>query len=157
MWAGWHVPLLPTHVLSWYGMITPCPASAPGPRALGQTPRRSRQRCSQEEKPPPAFVCSPEAVLVQQRHGLALSQRAQGYSHCRAAQGAAGAGFAVEKIQAMFTVLGAFGSVTTSHSSSSTRFSMVLSLDFSATGRITAAHLQVRCRPHHQVRWEGCG
>ncbi|NXW16286.1 MY18B protein, partial [Circaetus pectoralis] len=48
----------------------------------------------------------------------------------------------VEKIQAMFTVLGAFGSVTTGHSSSSTRFSMVLSLDFSATGRITAAHLQ---------------
>ncbi|XP_051490414.1 unconventional myosin-XVIIIb [Apus apus] len=48
----------------------------------------------------------------------------------------------VEKIKAMFTVLGAFGSVTTSHSSSSTRFSMVLSLDFSATGRITAAHLQ---------------
>ncbi|NXV25639.1 MY18B protein, partial [Rissa tridactyla] len=48
----------------------------------------------------------------------------------------------VEKIQAMFTVLGAFGSVTTGRSSSSTRFSMVLSLDFSATGRITAAHLQ---------------
>ncbi|KAI6076230.1 Unconventional myosin-XVIIIb [Aix galericulata] len=53
----------------------------------------------------------------------------------------------VEKIQAMFTVLGAFGSVTTSHSSSSTRFSMVLSLDFSATGRITAAHLQVPTGP----------
>ncbi|NWY04032.1 MY18B protein, partial [Nothoprocta ornata] len=49
---------------------------------------------------------------------------------------------AVEKIQAMFTVLEAFGSVTTSHSSSSTRFSMLLSLDFSAAGRITAAHLQ---------------
>ncbi|NXJ77140.1 MY18B protein, partial [Trogon melanurus] len=48
----------------------------------------------------------------------------------------------VEKIQAMFTVLAAFGSVTTGHSSSSTRFSMVLSLDFSATGQITAAHLQ---------------
>ncbi|NXT80674.1 MY18B protein, partial [Zapornia atra] len=48
----------------------------------------------------------------------------------------------VEKIQAMFTVLGAFGSVTTGHGSSSTRFSMVLSLDFSATGRITGAHLQ---------------
>ncbi|XP_071301897.1 unconventional myosin-XVIIIb [Agelaius tricolor] len=48
----------------------------------------------------------------------------------------------VEKIQAMFTVLGAFGSVTTRHSSSSTRFSMVLSLDFSATGQVTAAHLQ---------------
>ncbi|KFP88850.1 Unconventional myosin-XVIIIb, partial [Acanthisitta chloris] len=48
----------------------------------------------------------------------------------------------VEKIQAMYTVLGAFGAVTTRHSSSSTRFSMVLSLDFSATGQITAAHLQ---------------
>ncbi|NXR69905.1 MY18B protein, partial [Rhadina sibilatrix] len=48
----------------------------------------------------------------------------------------------VEKIQAMFTVLAAFGSVTTGHSSSSTRFSMVLSLDFSATGQVTAAHLQ---------------
>ncbi|KFO95843.1 Unconventional myosin-XVIIIb, partial [Calypte anna] len=48
----------------------------------------------------------------------------------------------VEKIQAMFTVLRAFGSVTTRHSSSSTRFSMLLSLDFSATGQITAAHLQ---------------
>ncbi|XP_054248542.1 unconventional myosin-XVIIIb [Indicator indicator] len=48
----------------------------------------------------------------------------------------------VEKIQALFTILGAFGSVTTSCSSSSTRFSMVLSLDFTATGQITAAHLQ---------------
>lgn len=73
----------------------------------------------------------------------------QGCSHLRVAQGAAGAGFAVEKIQAMFTVLGAFGSVTTGHSNSSTRFSMVLSLDFSATGRITAAHLQVPHGPCH--------
>ncbi|NXJ01508.1 MY18B protein, partial [Psophia crepitans] len=58
------------------------------------------------------------------------------------AAGSVGGRVSVEKIQAMFTVLGAFGSVTTSHSSSSTRFSMVLSLDFSATGRITSAHLQ---------------
>lgn len=50
----------------------------------------------------------------------------------------------------MFTVLEAFGSVTTGHSSSSTRFSMVLSLDFSATGQITAAHLQVPVGP---VTW----
>ncbi|XP_030357264.1 unconventional myosin-XVIIIb [Strigops habroptila] len=64
----------------------------------------------------------------------------------------------VEKIQAMFTVLGAFGSVTTSHSSSSTRFSMVLSLDFGATGQITAAHLQTmlleRCRVAQQPTGE---
>ena len=81
----------------------------------------------------------------------------QGCSHRRAAQGVAGAGFAVEKIQAMFTVLGAFGSVTTGHSSSSTRFSMVLSLDFNATGRITAAHLQVPRGPCRLARQEGCG
>ncbi|NXX22262.1 MY18B protein, partial [Podargus strigoides] len=65
----------------------------------------------------------------------------------------------VEKIQAMFTVLGAFGSVTTGHSSSSTRFSMVLSLDFSATGWITAAHLQTllleRVRVAQQPHGEG--
>uniref|UniRef100_A0A8C8S369 Myosin XVIIIB n=1 Tax=Pelusios castaneus TaxID=367368 RepID=A0A8C8S369_9SAUR len=48
----------------------------------------------------------------------------------------------VEKIQAMFTILKAFGTVTTSHNGTSTRFSMVMSLDFNATGRITAAHLQ---------------
>ncbi|XP_074976223.1 unconventional myosin-XVIIIb isoform X1 [Caretta caretta] len=48
----------------------------------------------------------------------------------------------VEKIQAMFIILKAFGTVTTCHNSTSTRFSMVVSLDFNATGRITAAHLQ---------------
>uniref|UniRef100_A0A8C4Y3P7 Myosin XVIIIB n=1 Tax=Gopherus evgoodei TaxID=1825980 RepID=A0A8C4Y3P7_9SAUR len=48
----------------------------------------------------------------------------------------------VEKIQAMFTILKAFGTVATCHNGASTRFSMVMSLDFNATGRITAAHLQ---------------
>ncbi|OXB59142.1 hypothetical protein ASZ78_006689, partial [Callipepla squamata] len=48
----------------------------------------------------------------------------------------------VEKIQAMFTVLGAFGAVSTGQNSSSTRFSMIFSLDFGASGQITAAHLQ---------------
>ncbi|XP_053525830.1 unconventional myosin-XVIIIb isoform X1 [Artibeus jamaicensis] len=48
----------------------------------------------------------------------------------------------VEKIQATFTVLRAFGSVSTGHSRSATRFTMVMSLDFSATGRVTAAQLQ---------------
>ncbi|XP_007946175.1 unconventional myosin-XVIIIb [Orycteropus afer afer] len=48
----------------------------------------------------------------------------------------------VGKIHAMFTVLRAFGSVSTGHSRSATRFSMVMSLDFNATGRVTAAHLQ---------------
>lgn len=52
----------------------------------------------------------------------------------------------VEKLQAVFTVLRAFGSVSTGHSRRATRFAMVMSLDFSATGRITAAQLQVRLR-----------
>lgn len=50
----------------------------------------------------------------------------------------------VEKIRATFTMLRAFGSVSTGHSHSATRFTMVMSLDFSATGRVTAAQLQVR-------------
>ncbi|XP_070131413.1 unconventional myosin-XVIIIb [Equus caballus] len=48
----------------------------------------------------------------------------------------------VEKIRAVFTVLRAFGSVSTSHSHSATRFTMLMSLDFNATGRVTAAQLQ---------------
>lgn len=50
----------------------------------------------------------------------------------------------VEKIRATFTLLRAFGSVSTGHSRSATRFTMVMSLDFNATGRVTAAQLQVR-------------
>ena len=50
----------------------------------------------------------------------------------------------MEKIRATFTVLRAFGSVFTGHSRRATRFSMVMSLDFNATGRVTAAQLQVR-------------
>ncbi|KAG8455740.1 hypothetical protein GDO86_001797, partial [Hymenochirus boettgeri] len=48
----------------------------------------------------------------------------------------------VEKIQAMFTVLKSFGCVSTKENTNSTRFSMVMSLDFNAAGRITAGHLQ---------------
>uniref|UniRef100_A0A8C6ZBH6 Myosin XVIIIB n=1 Tax=Nothoprocta perdicaria TaxID=30464 RepID=A0A8C6ZBH6_NOTPE len=84
--------------------------------------------------------------LLAIRAGTAVSaaprRAATGVPHLVAAAGSAHGAVTVEKIQAMFTVLEAFGSVTTSHSSSSTRFSMLLSLDFSAAGRITAAHLQ---------------
>lgn len=51
---------------------------------------------------------------------------------------------AVEKLRATFTVLRAFGCVSTGHSRRATRFAMVMSLDFNATGRVTAAQLQVR-------------
>ncbi|XP_069850333.1 unconventional myosin-XVIIIb [Dipodomys merriami] len=49
---------------------------------------------------------------------------------------------AVDKIRAAFTVLRAFGSACTNHSHAATKFAMAMSLDFSATGRITAAQLQ---------------
>ncbi|KAM8960687.1 unconventional myosin-XVIIIb [Pelodytes ibericus] len=48
----------------------------------------------------------------------------------------------VEKIQAMFTILKSFGCVSTDECSNSSRFSMVMSLDFNAAGRVTAGHLQ---------------
>ncbi|XP_054450403.1 unconventional myosin-XVIIIb [Pteronotus mesoamericanus] len=65
----------------------------------------------------------------------------------------------VEKIQATFTVLRAFGSVSTGHSHSATRFTMVMSLDFNATGRVTAAQLQTmlleKSRVARQLDGEG--
>ncbi|KAM4049146.1 unconventional myosin-XVIIIb [Anomaloglossus baeobatrachus] len=48
----------------------------------------------------------------------------------------------VDKIHAMFTILKSFGGVSTSECNSSTRFSMVMSLDFNSAGRVTAGHLQ---------------
>ncbi|XP_060537758.1 unconventional myosin-XVIIIb-like isoform X3 [Pantherophis guttatus] len=65
----------------------------------------------------------------------------------------------VEKIQAMFTVLRAFGTVSTGPNRASTRFSMVMALDFSASGHVTAAHLQTmlleRARVAQQPEGEG--
>ncbi|XP_069817429.1 unconventional myosin-XVIIIb isoform X2 [Dendropsophus ebraccatus] len=48
----------------------------------------------------------------------------------------------MEKIHAMFTILKSFGGVSTSDCNNSTRFSMVMSLDFNSAGRVTAGHLQ---------------
>lgn len=63
----------------------------------------------------------------------------------------------VEKLQAVFTVLRAFGSVSTGHSRRATRFAMVMSLDFSATGRITAAQLQTMLLESRHVAWQPQG
>ncbi|XP_069788781.1 unconventional myosin-XVIIIb-like isoform X2 [Narcine bancroftii] len=59
--------------------------------------------------------------------------------------GVAGSGstaVTVEKIQAMFTILRAFGTISTLQNNQATRFSMVASLDFDHSGRVSAAHLQ---------------
>ncbi|KAL7986569.1 hypothetical protein Chor_012852, partial [Crotalus horridus] len=65
----------------------------------------------------------------------------------------------VEKIQAVFTVLRAFGTVPTGPNGASTRFSMVMALDFSASGHVTAVHLQTmlleRARVAQQPEGEG--
>uniref|UniRef100_A0A8D1K4S2 G protein-coupled receptor kinase 3 n=1 Tax=Sus scrofa TaxID=9823 RepID=A0A8D1K4S2_PIG len=63
----------------------------------------------------------------------------------------------VEKIRATFTVLRAFGSVSTGYSRGATRFAMVMSLDFNATGRVTAAQLQLleKSRVARQPEGEG--
>ncbi|XP_078410574.1 unconventional myosin-XVIIIb-like [Cetorhinus maximus] len=56
--------------------------------------------------------------------------------------GSVGTTVTVEKIQAMFTILRAFGTRSTPQNNTTTRFSMVMSLDFSQAGRVSAAHLQ---------------
>ncbi|XP_067862172.1 unconventional myosin-XVIIIb-like isoform X2 [Heptranchias perlo] len=56
--------------------------------------------------------------------------------------GSVGTTVTVEKIQAMFTILRAFGTVSTPQNNTTTRFSMVASLDFNQAGRVSAAHLQ---------------
>ncbi|XP_039218569.1 unconventional myosin-XVIIIb isoform X2 [Crotalus tigris] len=65
----------------------------------------------------------------------------------------------VEKIQAVFTVLRAFGTVPAGPNGASTRFSMVMALDFSASGHVTAVHLQTmlleRARVAQQPEGEG--
>ncbi|KAL6067667.1 hypothetical protein STEG23_031471, partial [Scotinomys teguina] len=65
----------------------------------------------------------------------------------------------VKKLQAAFTVLRAFGCVSTGHSCRATRFAMVISVDFNATGRVTAAQLQTmlleNSRVARQSRGEG--
>lgn len=49
----------------------------------------------------------------------------------------------VGRLQAVFTVLRSFGCVSSPHSDASSRFSMVLSLDFNHKGQAAAGHLQV--------------
>lgn len=63
----------------------------------------------------------------------------------------------VEKLQAAFTVLRAFGCVSTGHSRRATRFAMVMSLDISATGRVTTAQLQTMLLESRHVAWQPQG
>ncbi|XP_065595087.1 unconventional myosin-XVIIIb isoform X2 [Cyrtonyx montezumae] len=84
-----------------------------------------------------------QAIVPMGRSGAGKTTSCQAaLEHLVGTAGSVDGRVSVEKIQAMFTVLGAFGAVSTGQNSSSTRFSMIFSLDFSAAGQITAAHLQ---------------
>lgn len=53
----------------------------------------------------------------------------------------------VEKWQAVYTILEAFGSSSTSMNSSASRFSHVVSLDFDQAGQVASASIQVPLTP----------
>lgn len=50
----------------------------------------------------------------------------------------------MEKWQALYTLLEAFGNSPTVMNSSATRFSQILSLDFDQAGQVASASIQVR-------------
>ncbi|XP_061459502.1 unconventional myosin-XVIIIb isoform X2 [Rhineura floridana] len=133
-----------------------------GPNLIAIEPSSSLTSCSKKAfkgkrdgLPPHIFSMAQRAYwnMLMQRQDqtiLPLGRSNAGKTTCCqntleylvATAGSVGDQVTVEKIQAMFTLLRAFGAVTTSHSEASTRFSMIMALDFSATGRVTAAHLQ---------------
>ncbi|XP_041914327.1 unconventional myosin-XVIIIb-like isoform X1 [Alosa sapidissima] len=66
--------------------------------------------------------------------------------------GTAGDTLTSEKLQAVFTVLRSFGCVSSPHSDASSRFAMVLSLDFNHAGHAAAGHLQTLMLE----KWRAC-
>ncbi|KAF7701100.1 unconventional myosin-XVIIIb-like isoform X2 [Silurus meridionalis] len=66
--------------------------------------------------------------------------------------GTTGESITLERLQAMFTVLHSFGCVSSNHSEASSRFAMVLSLDFNHKGLAAAGHLQTMMLE----RWRVC-
>ncbi|KAK3521819.1 hypothetical protein QTP70_018550 [Hemibagrus guttatus] len=66
--------------------------------------------------------------------------------------GTTGENLTSQRLQAMFTVLHSFGCVSSHHSEASSRFAMVLSLDFNHKGLAAAGHLQTMMLE----RWRVC-
>ncbi|XP_038619395.1 unconventional myosin-XVIIIb [Tachyglossus aculeatus] len=138
-----------THTFAGPDLIALQPGRATDPDAM-KVPRGRRAGL-------PPHVCS----LAQRAYWAMLGQRQdqaivplgrsgagktatcqQALEHLVSLAGSVNGFLSVEKIRAMFTVLRAFGSVSGGHPGGSTRFSMIASLDFSAAGRVVAAHLQ---------------
>uniref|UniRef100_A0A672RB50 Unconventional myosin-XVIIIb-like n=1 Tax=Sinocyclocheilus grahami TaxID=75366 RepID=A0A672RB50_SINGR len=84
-----------------------------------------------------------QTLVALGRSGTGKTTSCQSFSQELLKQaGTAGGSLTLERLQAVFTVLRSFGCVNSSHSEASTRFAMVLSLDFNHAGLAAAAHLQ---------------
>lgn len=68
---------------------------------------------------------------------------------------------AVEKWQALYTILEAFGNSGTSLNGNATRFSQIISLDFDQAGQVASASVQVRggicCSSIFYINFPGWG
>ncbi|KAM4634781.1 unconventional myosin-XVIIIb [Polymixia lowei] len=83
------------------------------------------------------------SVCAVGRSGTGKTTACQAFTHALLKRaGTAGESISVERVQAVFTVLRSFGCVSSQHSDASSRFAMVLSLDFNNAGRAAAGHLQ---------------
>ncbi|XP_051973250.1 unconventional myosin-XVIIIb-like isoform X1 [Xyrauchen texanus] len=84
-----------------------------------------------------------QTLVALGRSGTGKTTSCQSFSQELLKQaGTAGGSLTLERLQAVFTVLRSFGCVSSAHSEASTRFAMVLSLDFNHAGLAAAAHLQ---------------
>ncbi|XP_071401391.1 unconventional myosin-XVIIIb-like [Centroberyx affinis] len=83
------------------------------------------------------------SVCAVGRSGTGKTTACQAFAHTLLKQaGTAGESISVERVQAVFTILRSFGCVSSQRSDASSRFAMVLSLDFNHAGLAAAGHLQ---------------
>ncbi|XP_072515670.1 unconventional myosin-XVIIIb-like [Salminus brasiliensis] len=94
-----------------------------------------------------------QSVVALGRSGTGKTTSCQAFAQELLKQaGTAGNSLTLERLQAVFTVLRSFGCVSSPHSEASTRFAMVLSLDFNHKGLAAAGHLQTMLLE----RWRVC-
>ncbi|KAK1800878.1 hypothetical protein P4O66_006054 [Electrophorus voltai] len=85
-----------------------------------------------------------QCVVAVGRSGTGKTTSCQAFARELLKQaGTAGGSLSLERLQAVFTVLRSFGCVSSPHSDASSRFAMVLSLDFNHKGLAAAGQLQV--------------
>ncbi|KAL0965272.1 hypothetical protein UPYG_G00279090 [Umbra pygmaea] len=94
-----------------------------------------------------------QSVCAVGRSGTGKTTACQAFTHTLLKQaGTAGNSISVERIQAVFTILRSFGCVSSQHSDASSRFAMILNLDFNHAGLVCAGHLQTMMLE----RWRVC-